>query len=99
MAASKPLTVKAEVVLYGDEIQGCLTKLTNNQPKGLGFYIGDQTMIDQVNEAKEGFFEDMQERRFTFATDTVCLWSFIMERQPASTRRRANNRGQLGICG
>lgn len=71
VTANKQLTVNADAVRYGDETQGSLTKLTNNQPKGVGFYIGDQTMIDQMNEVKEGFVEDRQERGFMFVADTL----------------------------
>lgn len=51
--------------------KGTFTNLTNDQTSGLGFYIGDKTMVNAMNAKTEGFTTDMTERGFMFIADTI----------------------------
>ena len=71
ITGNKQLVVNAEGVRYGDETKGTFTNLTNDQTSGLGFYIGDKTMVNAMNAKTEGFTTDMTERGFMFIADTI----------------------------
>lgn len=54
------LVVNANAERFGDESKGsALQKAMNDQPDGLGFYVGDAKMIDALNAAQEGLADDL----------------------------------------
>lgn len=66
------LAVNADGVRYGDETQSMpFQKLTNEQPGTYSFFVGDKKMIDALDAAKAGTYEDFKSRGFVYEADTL----------------------------
>ncbi len=57
---------------YGDETASmAFQKLTNEEPGTYSYFVGDRQMIDNLNAAKEGFYDDMKNRGIVYEADTL----------------------------
>lgn len=71
ITGKQQLVVNQDSKRYGDESKGSFSALTNNQPNGLAFYVGDNKMIEAINDVDENYIEDKKDRGFLFLGDTL----------------------------
>ena len=77
IVGTQQLVVNLEGVRFMDEgPSGSLKSTMNNrdlndQTDGLSFFIGDAKMIDALNEAQEGFADDLAGRGWFYVADTL----------------------------
>lgn len=77
LIAAQQLVVNAEGVRFMDDSpSGPLKSTMNNaalnaQSDGLSFFVGDTKMVEALNEAREGWGDDLLERDWVYSGDTI----------------------------
>jgi fumarate reductase flavoprotein subunit len=71
IVGTQKLIVNAEGVRIGDENSSATAGSIANQPNGMLYLVGDQEMIDALNEVRDGFADELIEAGVLVVGDTL----------------------------